>query len=200
MGNPLTALCKPCNSYYGGSMYKCFGVLALALCSAAHAAPVTIWATYSGFFDVQKGAFDPNIKLTMYAELEDRNSDQRYDHSEVLGFRFGAVTGDSEPCNPWGLRSFSCLTAFSYQPGGELSFAGHRRTDYREAGANDRSASVVSGSAYTVSGGINQIPWSRTLQWAPETQLSISPIPEPTTIGMLVGGLAVVTLARRRRA
>jgi len=171
---------------------KISGAALLALlCSAAQAD--TGWITIKGFYDDLPGRDVPDGILHGRFDYTDSNGDgivvsSEVDYLEISGQYFG--NGCSEP--------WYCSLDLTYSlSNGKLDiYAYNYSGDWEHIVYSTQSFSTSYGYSQTrVSGSWSQ---SRDFIWRDYTTISVSAVPEPTTVSMLLAGL-VGTFAMRRR-
>ncbi|NHZ81752.1 PEP-CTERM sorting domain-containing protein [Massilia sp. CCM 8695] len=170
-------------------------IAAAVLASSAHAASTSRDFTYTGFYHAEAGQFLPNASIYGYFDSDDLNGNGLIERSEVTSF----VLNSQQYVGWCGAEVFMCgLFDFSYTPGGALNFHTSWSTDpWGEgvAGGSAISGVEVKEHSYWPGGSA-----SYTLRWTEDTILSMSPVPEPATYGMLALGLGVLALSARRRS
>ncbi|HEX8614326.1 MAG TPA: PEP-CTERM sorting domain-containing protein [Telluria sp.] len=146
------------------------------------------------------GEFNPGHVLKGRFFAEDRNLDGAFSAAEVTSF---TVYGESF-MNCTGVRECG-LQAFSYTPGGALTFDVYDSVEYGSYGSGwSRTSRTYNASNrfYTVyendwsQSGASAVDYNFTAQ----TTFAISAVPEPQTWLMLGAGIALLGMVKRRRA
>lgn len=172
------------------------------LAAAAGAAPQTWQFTYTGFYNVLTGQFEPQRVLAGEFSGEDLNDDLVIDNSElqtmiVYGeMNYKACQGNESPYYVCGVGPFY------FGPGNDLAFSvGEESHDrMRLQGGGHRIDTGDRDWRYTIENGVENP--SRYYSWTLKTALQVSLIPEPDGWAMLAGGLGVLAAAgalRKRR-
>lgn len=170
---------------------------ALMCCAlSGHAAEQGFDWTYTGFWSENYQEFLPDRQIKGRFIVDDVDQNGIFTASEVRSFKVGGTSWTN--CS----GNISCrLNAFSYTPGGTLSFNANYTRDDTEY-FSLRSYELIDATKY----------YSQVYEWiggpldrnvfnfTSETRFAISPVPEPQTWLMLGAGLALLGAARRRAA
>lgn len=146
------------------------------------------------------GPFDPGYTISGRFFAEDRDLDGVFSFAEVTSF---TIDGQSFT-NCTGERECS-FRAFSYTPGGALTFYAFDSVEYGTYGSgwSRTSRSYNAARSFNTS---YENDWSSSGQsgisrdFTAETKFAISPVPEPQTWLMLGAGIALLGAVKRRRA
>ncbi|HEX8614327.1 MAG TPA: PEP-CTERM sorting domain-containing protein [Telluria sp.] len=148
----------------------------------------------------QYGQFDPSRQYKGRFFAEDRDLNGVFSLAEVTSF---TIAGQSF-LNCTG-RPVCSLSAFSYTPGGALTFDAYQNYTYGSPGEGWESRSYIYVAAdrfWTT----QQNDWSHTgasgsnFDFTAQTKFAISAVPEPQTWLMLGAGIALLGAVKRRRA
>ena len=172
----------------------------LALVSlAAQADPFTTHFSYSGFFHEEGNVFDANHQINGSFTFENRNYNNVVERDELLalvvnGVDYIACANDNNPYASCGAGNFS------YQFGGSLNFS---------VGSSWHDPEWIVTGGYSVTSGVRENAYRAvfgnvdgyTYRFTPQTQLTVSAVPEPETYAMMAAGLGMLGwLARRKRS
>jgi len=172
-----------------------FATLAFPLvcASAAAADPVVqTWSySFTGFQHVQSGTFDPALTVAGTFSGVDLNADNTIDKSELTvlmlrGFDFIACGTESY---------FTCsLEAFSFTPGSPLTLVATWAAEAPDFSSLS-GGSFTSGDRWRLFSNGTFGERDDTWLWTANTAEVVSVVPEPSLLGMLAAGLAVLGLA-----
>ena len=177
-------------------MLKSIVCAVLALCAAAPRAE-TWHFTYQGFHDSATGSFDGARILTGSFTGADGDHDGIIGRGEITALVVAGL--DYVACADDSTGFYHCgADAFSYTPGGQLSFSA-------SAWASDPEGAMGAGRSYVA--GEREYEYrfypghweEHTYSWTARTAFAISPAPEPAALTLLLPGLAMLLLAARRR-
>jgi len=176
----------------------CAGALA-AICNFANATTPTHWDfSWRGVFDTLTFQF---IDATVAGSFEgtDSNSNGTIDLSELTSFRLqgrdvlGCISGSPVTCG---------VSEFSYTPGGAFKVLANHVSYWDDNGgpnwtSNEISLSTTAGF-FAMIGRAQQLYDERDWMFTCETRFAISPVPELQTFSMLLAGLALLAVVRRK--
>lgn len=175
-------------------------VLALLLLGVVQQAAAATWQfSYTGFYHLQTGMFEPDYVIFGSFSGTDTNHNQTIDADELTQIEV-STSSKYLSCTSGSSTYYYCGMSFSYQPGTQqLSFSFLHTTTDPEGWRNTYS-SVTTGVAYIEA---IYFPW-RTQEddynWTGQTVFAVSgPVPEPGTYAMLLGGLALLACVARRK-
>jgi len=168
--------------------------------AAAHAE--TGWITIQGFYDANTGRDMRDYKVFGRFEGTDANADGVLKANEISYFRIGAVqyaapTPDyPSRCND---SYHYCSLALDYQIGSGTADFKVSETWTDPEHIHYSRYSFETGGRYLVDYGSDDF-YRTYLVWKDYTTMTITAVPEPSTVGMLLLGLAgTAVFARRRR-
>lgn len=177
---------------------KSLSGIILALAAAAPAQADTLWNfSYTGFYSVQTGVFEPRWVESGHFRGEDVNLDGILSRSELTEFRWSFLDylpGTGGYCG----NGFFCeLQQFSYTMDGQLNFSTHWRYSDESPGRGSESGTVAGSEIWHASIGPGGSSLSRTL-WTSATRFDITPppVPEPAGGPMLLLGMLGLAAAK----
>lgn len=181
-------------------MKKMLTAMALAITSlSAQADPQTWYFKYTGLYFYEQSRFIADLAVGGQFSGEDLNHDGLLSHDELSSLQL--FNYDYIGCEPWNNEYWRCGV------GQNFSFNLSNKTLQMQAGSSGRDPEGWVGHSFGVSStyGYHSDYYtpnrSFTEHWqiTPQTQFTVTSVPEASTWGMLLAGLGGLGLIARRR-